>query len=108
MHKYGIQNCGSVVLSCCSPAFCVPGATATDMVIIYLSSGLTSRDGSEQEKRATLSMVKEENRHLNNSVMILTYALMNGTICTTLKKLLLCGFSMLHTVNAYCQQVDRK
>lgn len=51
----------------------------TDMVIIYLSSGLTSRDGSEQEKRATLSTVKEENRHLNNSVMILTYALMNGT-----------------------------
>lgn len=51
---------------------------ATDMVIIYLSSGITSRDSSEQEKRATLSVVREENRHLNNSVMILTYALMNG------------------------------
>ncbi|XP_052455595.1 VWFA and cache domain-containing protein 1 isoform X2 [Carassius gibelio] len=52
--------------------------TNTDMVIIYLSSGITSRDSSEHEKRATLSVVKEENRHLNNSVMILTYALMNG------------------------------
>ena len=61
----------------CSPFY--PGTIDTDMVIIYLSSGLTSRDGSEQEKRATLSMVKEENRHLNRSVMILTYALMNGT-----------------------------
>lgn len=53
--------------------------SATDMVIIYLSSGVTSRESSEQEKRATLSVVREENRHLNNSVMILTYALMNGT-----------------------------
>lgn len=53
-------------------------ASATDMVIIYLSSGITSRESSEQEKRATLSVVREENRHLNNSVMILTYALMNG------------------------------
>ncbi|MED6263417.1 VWFA and cache domain-containing protein 1 [Characodon lateralis] len=50
----------------------------TDMVIIYLSSGITSRETSELEKRATLSVVREENRHLNNSVMILTYALMNG------------------------------
>lgn len=50
------------------------------MVIIYLSSGLTSRESSEQEKRATLSVVREENRHLNNSVMILTYALMNGRV----------------------------
>lgn len=62
--------------------------SATDMVIIYLSSGVTSREASEQEKRATLSVVREENRHLNNSVMILTYALMNGTppppICRTL------------------------
>ncbi len=56
--------------------------TDTDMVIIYLSSGVTSRDSSEREKRATLSVVKEENRHLNNSVMILTYALMNGEIQT--------------------------
>lgn len=54
--------------------------TDTDMVIIYLSSGITSRDSSEHEKRATLSVVKDENRHLNNSVMILTYALMNGEI----------------------------
>lgn len=53
--------------------------SATDVVIIYLSSGVTSRESSEQEKRATLSVVREENRHLNNSVMILTYALMNGT-----------------------------
>uniref|UniRef100_A0A4W5RTY2 VWFA and cache domain-containing protein 1 n=1 Tax=Hucho hucho TaxID=62062 RepID=A0A4W5RTY2_9TELE len=52
--------------------------TNTDMVIIYLSSGITSRDASEHEKRDTLRVVKEENRHLNNSVMILTYALMNG------------------------------
>jgi len=52
------------------------------MVIIYLSSGITSRDLSEQEKRATLSVVREENRHLNNSVMILTYALMNGKLLT--------------------------
>lgn len=50
----------------------------TDMVIMYLSSGITSRDASEHEKRETLRVVKEENRHLNNSVMILTYALMNG------------------------------
>lgn len=48
------------------------------MVIIYLSSGVTSPDSSDREKRETLSVVKEENRHLNNSVMILTYALMNG------------------------------
>lgn len=48
------------------------------MMIIYLSSGITSRESSEQEKKATLSVVREENRHLNNSVMILTYALMNG------------------------------
>lgn len=52
--------------------------SATDMVVIYLSSGITTRESSEQEKRATLSVVREENRHLNNSVMILTYALMNG------------------------------
>lgn len=58
----------------------------TDMVIIYLSSGLTSRESSEQEKRATLSVVREENRHLNNSVMILTYALMNEGV-TGLKEL---------------------
>lgn len=57
-------------------SFCL--GSATDMVIIYLSSGITSRESSEQEKRATLSVVREENRHLNNSVMILTYALMNG------------------------------
>lgn len=54
----------------------------TDMVIIYLSSGVTSRDSSEHEKRATLNVVKEENRHLNNSVMILTYALINGNAHT--------------------------
>ncbi|CAB1323923.1 unnamed protein product, partial [Coregonus sp. 'balchen'] len=52
--------------------------TNTDMVIIYLSSGITSRDASEHEKRDTLRVVREENRHLNNSVMILTYALMNA------------------------------
>ncbi|MEQ2158069.1 hypothetical protein GOODEAATRI_008441, partial [Goodea atripinnis] len=50
------------------------------MVIIYLSSGITSRESSELEKRATLSVVREENRHLNNSVMILTYALMNVSL----------------------------
>uniref|UniRef100_A0A8B9HTH4 VWFA and cache domain-containing protein 1 n=1 Tax=Astyanax mexicanus TaxID=7994 RepID=A0A8B9HTH4_ASTMX len=58
----------------------------TDMVIIYLSSGITSRDSSEHEKRATLSAIKEENRHLNNSVMILTYALINEGV-TGLKEL---------------------
>ncbi|XP_028260294.1 VWFA and cache domain-containing protein 1 [Parambassis ranga] len=61
-------------------------STTTDMVIIYLSSGITSRESSEQEKRATLSVVREENRHLNNSVMILTYALMNEGV-TGLKEL---------------------
>ncbi|XP_019730967.1 VWFA and cache domain-containing protein 1 [Hippocampus comes] len=61
-------------------------STTTDMVIIYLSSGITSRESSEQEKKATLSVVKEENRHFNNSVMILTYALMNEGI-TGLKEL---------------------
>ena len=55
-----------------------PPPSATDMVILYLSSGVTTRETSEQEKRATLSVVREENRYLNNSVMILTYALMNG------------------------------
>ncbi|CAL9695569.1 unnamed protein product [Knipowitschia caucasica] len=60
--------------------------TATDMVIMYLSSGITSRESSEQEKRATLSVVREENRLLNNSVMILTYALMNEGV-TGLKEL---------------------
>ncbi|KAL4635019.1 VWFA and cache domain-containing protein 1 [Arapaima gigas] len=60
--------------------------TNTDMVIIYLSSGVTSRDSSESEKRATLSVVKEENQYLNNSVMILTYALMNEGL-TGLKEL---------------------
>ncbi|XP_055076999.1 VWFA and cache domain-containing protein 1 isoform X2 [Periophthalmus magnuspinnatus] len=60
--------------------------TATDMVIIYLSSGVTSRDSSEQEKRATLSVIREENRILNNTVMILTYALMNEGV-TGLKEL---------------------
>ncbi|XP_015234155.1 PREDICTED: VWFA and cache domain-containing protein 1 [Cyprinodon variegatus] len=58
----------------------------TDLVIIYLSSGVTSRESSELEKRATLSVVREENRHLNNSVMILTYALMNEGV-TGLKEL---------------------
>ncbi|KAM9482909.1 VWFA and cache domain-containing protein 1 [Clarias gariepinus] len=58
----------------------------TDMVIIYLSSGVTSRDSSEHEKRATLNVIKEENRHLNNSVMILTYALINEGV-TGLKEL---------------------
>ncbi|XP_056894281.1 VWFA and cache domain-containing protein 1 isoform X2 [Takifugu flavidus] len=61
-------------------------SATTDMVIIYLSSGVTSRESSEQEKRATLSVVREENRHLNNSVMILTYALMNEGV-TGLKEL---------------------
>ncbi|CAJ1061015.1 VWFA and cache domain-containing protein 1 [Xyrichtys novacula] len=61
-------------------------SSTTDMVIIYLSSGITSRESSEQEKRATLSVVREENRHLNNSVMILTYALMNEGV-TGLKEL---------------------
>uniref|UniRef100_A0A3B4AXJ2 Uncharacterized protein n=1 Tax=Periophthalmus magnuspinnatus TaxID=409849 RepID=A0A3B4AXJ2_9GOBI len=58
----------------------------TNMVIIYLSSGVTSRDSSEQEKRATLSVIREENRILNNTVMILTYALMNEGV-TGLKEL---------------------
>ncbi|XP_038134303.1 VWFA and cache domain-containing protein 1 [Cyprinodon tularosa] len=58
----------------------------TDLVIIYLSSGVTSRESSELEKRATLSVVREENQHLNNSVMILTYALMNEGV-TGLKEL---------------------
>lgn len=45
------------------------------MVIIYLSAGLTSK---EEDKKATLRIINEENSFLNNSVMILTYALMNG------------------------------
>ncbi|XP_048395492.1 VWFA and cache domain-containing protein 1 isoform X2 [Stegostoma tigrinum] len=60
--------------------------TSTDMVIIYLSSGITSKDSSEEEKKATLSVISEENGHLNNSVMILTYALMNEGV-TGLKEL---------------------
>lgn len=72
--------------------------SATDMVIIYLSSGVTSRESSEQEKRATLSVVREENRHLNNSVMILTYALMNGTRPPTIQ-ISICPH-LLHTLGA--------
>ncbi|KAM8889913.1 VWFA and cache domain-containing protein 1 [Synchiropus picturatus] len=61
-------------------------SSTTDMIIIYFSSGVTSRESSEQEKKATLSVVREENRLLNNSVMILTYALMNEGV-TGLKEL---------------------
>lgn len=60
----------SVILVC----FCLD----TDMVIIYLSAGITSKDSSEEDKKATLRIINEENSFLNNSVMILTYALMNG------------------------------
>lgn len=51
------------------------------MVIIYLSGGITSKDSSEEDKKATLRVINEENGFLNNSVMILTYALMNGRQC---------------------------
>lgn len=51
------------------------------MVIIYLSAGITSKDSSEDDKKATLRVINEENSFLNNSVMILTYALMNGEKC---------------------------
>ncbi|XP_030874640.1 VWFA and cache domain-containing protein 1 [Leptonychotes weddellii] len=57
----------------------------TDMVIIYLSAGITSKDSSEEDKKATLRVINEENSFLNNSVMILTYALMNGLIMTVSK-----------------------
>lgn len=57
-----------------SVCFCLD----TDMVIIYLSAGITSKDSSEEDKKATLRVISEENSFLNNSVMILTYALMNG------------------------------
>lgn len=73
--------------------FCL--LSATDMVIIYLSSGITSRESSEQDKRATLSVVREENRHLNNSVMILTYALMNGMSFVLKTLFLRSGFNWL-------------
>lgn len=52
------------------------------MVIIYLSAGITSKDSSEDDKKATLRIINEENSFLNNSVMILTYALMNGERCS--------------------------
>nr|XP_013801472.1 PREDICTED: VWFA and cache domain-containing protein 1 [Apteryx mantelli mantelli] len=58
----------------------------TDMVIIYLSAGITSKDSSEDDKKATLRVINEENSFLNNSVMILTYALMNEGV-TGLKEL---------------------
>ncbi|KAB0394162.1 hypothetical protein E2I00_014387 [Balaenoptera physalus] len=58
----------------------------TDMVIIYLSAGITSKDSSEEDKKATLRVISEENSFLNNSVMILTYALMNDGV-TGLKEL---------------------
>lgn len=51
------------------------------MVIIYLSAGITSKDSPEEDKKATLRVINEENGFLNNSVMILTYALMNGRHC---------------------------
>ncbi len=52
------------------------------MVIITCHQASPPRDSSEREKRATLSVVKERNRPTHNSVMILTYALMNGEIQT--------------------------
>ncbi|OXB66638.1 hypothetical protein ASZ78_013897 [Callipepla squamata] len=58
----------------------------TDMVIISLSAGITSKDSSEDDKKATLRVINEENSFLNNSVMILTYALMNEGV-TGLKEL---------------------
>ncbi|KAF2978392.1 hypothetical protein EK904_005486 [Melospiza melodia maxima] len=58
----------------------------TDMVIIYLSAGITSKESSEDDKKATLRVINEENSFLNNSVMILTYALMNEGV-TGLKEL---------------------
>uniref|UniRef100_A0A6I8NAW0 VWFA and cache domain-containing protein 1 n=1 Tax=Ornithorhynchus anatinus TaxID=9258 RepID=A0A6I8NAW0_ORNAN len=58
----------------------------TDMVIIYLSAGITSKESSEEDKKATLRAINEENSFLNNSVMILTYALMNDGV-TGLKEL---------------------
>ncbi|VTJ57934.1 Hypothetical predicted protein [Marmota monax] len=58
----------------------------TDLVVIYLSAGITSKDSSEEDKKATLRVINEENSFLNNSVMILTYALMNDGV-TGLKEL---------------------
>lgn len=74
------------------------------MVIIYLSSGITTRESSEQEKRATLSVVREENRHLNNSVMILTYALMNGRSLSELSE----RFHLISASPLQLLQVKRK
>lgn len=58
----------------------------TDLAIVYLSAGITSKDSSEEDKKATLRVINEENSFLNNSVMILTYALMNDGV-TGLKEL---------------------
>ncbi|KAG9469617.1 hypothetical protein GDO78_020064 [Eleutherodactylus coqui] len=58
----------------------------TDMVIIYLSAGITSKDSSEEDKKSTLRVINEENSQLNNSVMILTYAVMNDGV-TGIKEL---------------------
>uniref|UniRef100_A0A1A7YQN2 VWFA and cache domain-containing protein 1 n=1 Tax=Iconisemion striatum TaxID=60296 RepID=A0A1A7YQN2_9TELE len=82
-HAAGFQKAFQLLRNTSSLSRQIP---TTDMVIIYLSSGVTSRESSELEKRATLSVVREENRHLNNSVMILTYALMNEGV-TGLKEL---------------------
>uniref|UniRef100_A0A1A8Q6T5 VWFA and cache domain-containing protein 1 n=1 Tax=Nothobranchius rachovii TaxID=451742 RepID=A0A1A8Q6T5_9TELE len=82
-HASGFQKAFQLLRNTSSLSRHIP---TTDMVIIYLSSGVTSRETSELEKRATLSVVREENRHLNNSVMILTYALMNEGV-TGLKEL---------------------
>ncbi|XP_063283945.1 VWFA and cache domain-containing protein 1 isoform X1 [Pelobates fuscus] len=60
--------------------------TNTDIVIIYLSAGITSRDSAEDDKKSTLRVIHEENALLNNSVMILTYAIMNEGV-TGLKEL---------------------
>lgn len=54
------------------------------MVIIYLSAGITSTDSSEDGKKTTLRVISDENSFLNNSVMILTYALMNGKVIAIL------------------------
>ncbi|XP_075930052.1 VWFA and cache domain-containing protein 1 isoform X1 [Petromyzon marinus] len=52
-------------------------AEVVDMVIVYLSPGVTGASPGDDEKRQTLAVVATENAALNNSVMILTYALMN-------------------------------
>lgn len=83
LHQVSLSLLWIMLMQCWTKSFSLTAPNIyfsldTDMVIIYLSAGITTRDSSEDGKKTTLRVINEENSFLNNSVMILTYALMNG------------------------------